>query len=446
MPAQKKIWVYNGLIEQYPDNFLDNTNPHGSQSCTACHGGDDTASTRAAAHDNTWESIPGADTCSAIGATQTIATASASSLHTTLGGYVKILGDRGFDFTDNTESRARFDEQCTKCHIANGSAQPACGFCHVSVPQVAGGGFLNGHNFRYTPDMERNCTACHGSRVKDEFFGLNNALIGRNDLGLANVLPDVHFARTQAIDNTTGLPKGCVFCHSEAEMHGTGVPDPAGSGDRYDVAGTPQCANCHVVAGTNTLHSAGHLATMDCQVCHAQPYKNCFGCHTDIDAGGTDLPFYRINEGDPTLAVRPEGSAPDALMTIRVGKNPRWLGTGDTAHKKYAVLRHVPVDNDVFQYSGALALNGLIPDMTARPTWKYATPHNIQRNVIGTAVYASFNVSDCNNCHAAAYADYWLTDPVVDALGWLQPAYEGDEQAANDNVVQTAPPPQSATP
>jgi hypothetical protein len=100
----------------------------------------------------------------------------------------------------------------------------------------------------------------------------------------------------------------------------------------------------------------------------------------------------------------------------------------------------------VFQYPLAASLDGLIPDMTARPTWKYATPHNIQRNVIGTAVYASFNVSDCNNCHMAAYANHWLTDPVQDAMGWLQPAYEADEQAANDNVIQTAAPPMTATP
>jgi thiosulfate/3-mercaptopyruvate sulfurtransferase len=443
VPAQKKIWVYNGLIEQYPGNYL--TTIHGSLGCTICHGGDDTASTRAAAHSATWKSIPGPGICSACHAA--IVTASASSLHTTLGGYVKILGGRGFDFTGGAESKARFDAQCTKCHVANSSTQPACGFCHVSVPQIAGGGFLNGHNYRKTPDMERNCTACHGSRVKDEFFGLNNALIGRNGLGLASLQPDVHFAQTQVL-NSSGFPKGCTFCHGGAEMHGQTAPAPAGSGDRFDVTGTPKCVDCHTsMVGANFLHSQGHLATMDCQICHAQAYKNCFGCHTDIDAGGTGLPFYRINEGDPTLAVRPEGSAPDALMTIRIGKNPRWIGTGDTENKKYAVLRHVPADKDVFRYPLAAPLDGLIPNMTARPMWKYATPHNIQRNSIGsTSVFASFNVVDCNNCHGNAYADHWLTDPIQDALGWLQPAYQADEQVANANVLQPAALPMVATP
>jgi hypothetical protein len=197
--------------------------------------------------------------------------------------------------------------------------------------------------------------------------------------------------------------------------------------------------DCHTGL-TGTLHSSGHLATMDCQVCHAQPYKNCFGCHTDIDVGNTDLPFFNINEGDPTLATRPAGSAPDALMTFRVGKNPLWLGTGDLLNKKYGVLRHVPVDNDLFRYPLAGPVDGLIPNVTAAPTWKYATPHNIQRN------NASFDVSDCANCHSAAYADHWLTDPVGDSKGWLQPAYQADDNTANSSVIQPAPPPQSATP
>jgi thiosulfate/3-mercaptopyruvate sulfurtransferase len=442
VPTQKKFWVYNGLIEQYSDNYLKTT--HGSQACTTCHGGDVNASTRGLAHTGTWLAIPGSDKCS--GCHAAIVASSDNSLHTTLGGYVKTLGDRGFDFGGATQAQ-RFGEQCTKCHVANSSGKGACGFCHVSVPTTAGGGFLNGHNFRFTPDMERNCTACHGSRVKDEFFGLNNALITRNGLGMGSVEPDVHFARTKMIDNATGLPKGCAFCHSGSEMHGAGAPSPVGSGARYDVTGTPKCTDCHTVTGTNNLHSSGHLATMDCQVCHAQPYKNCFGCHTDIDVGNTGLPFYKINEGDPTLAVRPEGSAPDALMSFRIGKNPLWLGTGDTGNKKYAVLRHSPVDKDVFRYPLAAPIDNLLPNVTALSTWRYATPHNIQRNLLGTTgSFASFDVGNCNNCHGAAYADHWLTNPVADSEGWLQPAYQADDNTANANVIQPTAPPMLATP
>ena len=85
--------------------------------------------------------------------------------------------------------------------------------------------------------------------------------------------------------------------------------------------------------------------------------------------------------------------------------------------------------------------------MTARPTWRYATPHNIQRNSLGaTSSFASFNVGNCGNCHGATYAEHWLTDPVLDSKGWLQPVYQADEQAANDNVRQPAALPLIAAP
>ncbi len=62
------VWVYNGLIEQYADNYL--TTTHGTQACTSCHGGNATATTRAAAHSGAWEPIPGSDKCGSVGATR----------------------------------------------------------------------------------------------------------------------------------------------------------------------------------------------------------------------------------------------------------------------------------------------------------------------------------------------------------------------------------------
>jgi hypothetical protein len=134
-------------------------------------------------------------------------------------------------------------------------------------------------------------------------------------------------------------------------------------------------------------------------------------------------------------------------MTFRIGKNPLWLGTGDTGNKKYAVLRHSPVDKDVFRYPLAAPIDNLLPNVTALSTWRYATPHNIQRNLLGTTgSFASFDVGNCNNCHGAEYAEHWLTDPVLDSKGWLQPAYQADEQAANGGMVQPAAPLPVASP
>jgi len=420
------VWVYDGTIDQFAyyefDDFPDST--HGSVGCTACHGGDDTVDTRADAHSaaDNWESNPDSSNCN--GCHAGIVTSSANSLHTNLGGYMTILADRGADVAVAGTLQDRFNEQCTRCHVANNDTElSACGFCHVSVPVVAGGGFLNGHNFRKTPDMERNCTACHGSRIKDEFFGLNQDLIDSNStaytsaqLGTSGLIqPDVHFAAAQSV-NADGYEVGCTLCHSGDEMHGVGAPM---DGDRYAVTSGPLCEDCHTPSGG--LHTAEHLSKMACQACHAQPYKNCFGCHTDVDTAGTGLPYYTINEGS-------QAGTNEALMTFRIGAN-----LNSAVAYSYAVLRHVPVDADTFKYAVSDSQDGLIPNMTALPTWKYASPHNIVRV---TPIQSS-----CSNCHAAGNADFWLTDTLADDEGWLEPQYGTVEEAANAPAVVGTPVP-----
>ncbi len=313
------------------------------------------------------------------------------------------------------------------------------------MPRVAGNGFLNGHNFRKTPDMERNCTACHGSRIKDEFFGLNGALITRNGLGLPAPAPDVHFAKTQEL-NPDGLPYGCTFCHSAGEIHGVGAP-PAGAGTRYDVSSSPTCTGCHTgMPGSNALHLSGHLDAMSCYVCHAQPYKQCFGCHMDVDVGDTGLPYFTVNAGDPTLASRPPDSTADSLMSFRIGKNPLpgKLNPLTGLPYEYALLRHAPIDRDLFLYPIADPVPGLVPNVPALPTWKFATPHNIRPLSETSAIHMDPSV--CANCHGPDFSLYWLTDPLVNDEGWLEDVldYELDEAAANAGVVQPAAVPMGA--
>ncbi|MGK2907194.1 MAG: hypothetical protein ACSLFH_12745 [Desulfuromonadales bacterium] len=449
VPASKKFWIFNGSVEQYP-SILNNGSVHFAQSCTTCHGGDNTANSRLLAHVSGFAAIATAETCSACHSA--IVASSANGLHTTLGGYNTILMARGFDMNDPT-SAARFEQQCTKCHTAvdtGASAATACGQCHISVPATAGGGLISGHGFNKTPSMDNNCTACHGSRVKDEYYGQNNALLERNKAafeagspwgGDFKLAPDVH--------KTAGLT--CMNCHSDAnqsgdEMHGIGHP-AFDAGDRYDVTSAPQCVACHGgaqdagFAGIQ-LHTSQHLDSMDCQVCHALPYKNCFSCHTDVTSEGAA--FFRINGEDPTLAdrrVATPTAAPDALMSFRAGKNPRF---GEEGMKEYAVLRHVPVDKDVFQYSGELVADGIIPptdgdsttvDMGSLATWKYATPHTIARSTPIT--------SACGNCHSADYSKFWLTDPVNAAQGWVpasSPYLSGEIDANAEITVETAIP------
>jgi hypothetical protein len=58
--------------------------------------------------------------------------------------------------------------------------------------------------------------------------------------------------------------------------------------------------------------------------------------------------------------------------------------------EKFVTLRHVPVDQDSFQFYAA---NGLT-NFDKLPTWKLATPHNIQRKTPQNA--------SCNACHGKA--------------------------------------------
>ncbi len=55
------------------------------------------------------------------------------------------------------------------------TALPAhtCGDCHISQPNSVGGGLLDGHLFEQTPSPTKTCTACHGSRVGNEYLGKN---------------------------------------------------------------------------------------------------------------------------------------------------------------------------------------------------------------------------------------------------------------------------------
>jgi thiosulfate/3-mercaptopyruvate sulfurtransferase len=60
-------------------------------------------------------------------------------------------------------------------------------------------------------------------------------------------------------------------------------------------------------------------------------------------------------------------------MGFEIGLNP--LRSSERPYK-YVVLRHVPTCSDECNYYG----ENLLPNFDAVPTWKYATPHNIQLN------------------------------------------------------------------
>lgn len=327
------------------------TGVHGEIGCIECHGGQGSADFAEAHTDLIADpSLPEYGVCGRCH--EEIQEASDNSLHLTLAGYDTVLDARSLP-----EAHPAIDEMqanhCQSCHSS-------CGDCHISQPKSVGGGLIEGHAVLETPSMSRQCTACHGSRVKDEYYGLNEGIPG-----------DVHFANRM----------NCVECHSGDEMHGIGME---GVDHRYSGERTPKCESCHpdaVDPNSEIEYHAAHAENnvLQCQVCHSTTYKNCDSCHQRQTETGQ--PFYELEA---------------SYMDFRIGRNPTpteerpWL---------YVVLRHVPVATDIFDLYG----ENLMANFNALPTWKPATPHNIQR--------ITPQATRCENCHGNP--DVFLTADVV---------------------------------
>lgn len=326
---------------------------HGTIACTDCHGGEQAAD-KETAH-NGLLANPSADPETYCGDCHpNTVTMAQNSLHSTLAGYWTVLDARSAPEGHEQLAEA-FGNHCASCHAT-------CGECHVSQPNGVGGGLIDGHNFNRTPSMTRNCTACHGSRVGNEFLGKHEG-----------IMADVHFRQGRM---------SCVDCHSGAEMHGSGdnceqchtgpeaaaVPPP---NHRYDGIQSPRCESCHasvtIKGGGNEMHDQ-HGGDLSCQVCHSVAHTSCDGCHVAVSET-TGNPFYAT-----------DGS----YMTFLIGRNVR--KSFDRPYD-YVPVRHVPISETNFDYYG----DNLLPNFNALPTWAYATPHNIQRQTPQNA--------SCDACH-----------------------------------------------
>jgi len=327
------------------DNFSQST--HGKNGCTACHKGDKEANDKVSAHQSV-VAFPSEDleeTCS--GCHALIMSNFKTSQHATLSGYLPSIEKRlGYDISNDPGIMENFNQECFKCHTS-------CGQCHISRPESVKGGFLNGHEFKKRPSQTNNCIACHGSRVGAEYLGEN-----------AGYAADVH-----------RIPhaKLCVDCHDAKEMHSSGST----ASHRYENKDMIRCEDCHANSQTSNNYHMVHwdsqqLPKLSCQVCHSQPYKNCNACHT----GG-------------------DGITGSSYITLKIGKN--YI---KSAHRNYdyITVRHIPIIQDTYQSWGISDL----PHFSAEPTWKYTTPHNIQRWTAQTDTISSGG-SCSSNCHNSEY-------------------------------------------
>ena len=316
-------------------------NIHGEMNCIGCHGGVSGTDDKEAAHEGMVREPDSREACDIC---HVKTRSDATSLHTTLRGYITTLKARSDTDTWPTVEKA-YEAQCTECHTT-------CGQCHVSRPTSLGGGLLAAHAYKKIPPMNLACTGCHGSRVENEYKGKNEGIPG-----------DTHWTKE-------GMP--CFDCHTAEEMHGTG-PD---ENHRYDGPQRPSCSEtglgkeCHadVKPGDGVeQHDETHLSAMSCETCHAVAYKHCYNCHV-----------YESEEGEPYFK-----SEPSQLM-LKIGRN---LRKSPERPWDYVLVRHVPVARDTFAFYG----DDLLPNFDTRPTWVYATPHNSQRKTPQN--------ESCNACH-----------------------------------------------
>ena len=321
-------------------DFLDDEN-HGEISCAKCHGGNPESADFKSAHAGVVRdpSFPSAQVCAECHDTST--EHYKNSLHHSLAPMRKMIMLRAEDNKGvHAKLNQAFDNHCASCHSS-------CGQCHISRPTSVGGGLLAGHAFEKTAQDKETCTACHGSRVGNEYFGKSKGCT-----------PDVH--RQKAFMK-------CQKCHTAGEMHGDGKNYQ----HRLDVENGPRCDNCHkdiyTPKGQNKAVHDQHRGKASCQVCHAQPYQNCAGCHVSKSPGGQY--YYKLDKH---------------WHDFKIGLNPKRT---PRRPEKFVTLRHAPVAPDTFTYYVKNALT----NFDQYPTWKPATPHNIRRKTEQNA--------SCNNCH-----------------------------------------------
>jgi hypothetical protein len=332
-----------------------------------CHGDDDALDKEAARADMVADPSAGGEQCAACHSdvTGTFET----GLHSSLQGYWTVI-DAWSAPENHPPLEEMFGNHCASCHTT-------CGDCHVSQPNSVGGGLIEGHVFNQTPSMTRNCTACHRSRVGNEYLGKHE-----------DIKADVHFRQGRM---------NCVDCHTGAELHGDySTSEGQLPAHRYDGAQLPDRRDCHVSVGAAEDAVQMHSENLSCQVCHSETYTSCDGCHVaDSEESGNPL-------------FRTEGT----YLSFIIGRNPLH---NDERPYDFVPVGHVPVAPTSFEHYG----KDFMPDFDALPTWTFATPHNIQLNTPRN--------ESCEACHGSP--EFFLTEDKVD------PA----EINANQNIIVLSP-------
>ena len=311
------------------EDFLQST--HGQIPCHLCHKGNPDSDDPAVAHEGLLSdpSLDSETTCGQCHAD--ISDNGNDSLHMKPGPLYATLDKRCSADQLSKLNDSILDRQCLSCH------QGSCGSCHISRPDVVGGGLQKGHFFNKKPDFVYNCLPCHTAPTGNDF-------IGKKGSG------DIHYRKY----NMT-----CTSCHGGEELHAA-----AKEGDnRYHFSEKAECIDCHEAVSDDPIPEHVLHKNVSCAVCHAAPYQNCNSCHI-----GTDKDGVVYSQSSPSF------------KSLKIGLNP------DKDGPRFVLLREVAVQRDTFKNT-----IGKMQNYSALPTYKRASPHTIQRR--------TWQSADCNHCH-----------------------------------------------
>ncbi len=317
------------------EDFLETE--HGEIACENCHNGNSAATDKAEAHKG-FVKHPSIDNVekSCGECHEDIVATGQDSLHATLSTFTTILKSRS-DMAKWDKIDGARKNHCAGCHTS-------CGGCHVSRPKFAKKGFINGHMFQKNTDPINQCTSCHGSRVGFEYYGTRGQ-------------GDVH---------ATKANMDCIPCHQAEEMHAAA---PKGLPGRYHLKEIAKCTDCHEGLEHGSVRDhAIHIGKVQCQVCHSQTYVNCFSCHVGKDENGVGYFQNKLEVEELKIGVNYDKRAPGADYN-------------------FMLVRHEPTDPNLYDFY----VKDAFTNYDATPTWKRASPHNIQRK--------TWQAANCNNCH-----------------------------------------------
>ncbi len=313
------------------EDFLNDI--HGKLACVSCHQGVSPGNMESS-HEGMVRD-PSIDDKACGGCHQETVSKYSTALHNTLQGQITAVEARSHPGIMDQELAEVNEVDCTTCHAT-------CGQCHISRPDVAKGGLIDGHLFLRESSMNEVCVRCHGTSKEG---GLYLA-----DYGVG----DVHWIQGRMT---------CMDCHKGEELHGSGTV----YANRYEVQELPTCTDCHSAEELAKVQS--HLIHQDklsCYVCHsAGPVETCLGCHEGYEDGKR----YRTSEKI------------DYIFKIGLNSNP-----SDIHPYTYVTVRKVPTVPDTFSYFGVELSN-----FDQVPTWKMSTPHNIRKSTPQNRT--------CDSCH-----------------------------------------------